>query len=121
MLPLSLRRLEELDRYWRAQRAGKVGHEVPWIFHLPRRRGGRTHVPLDRTEHLLPCGPEERGAAQRRHHALRHSSATHLIESGVEIDRRLAAARAQQPPNYRALSARHRAAAGRGPGGARSH
>jgi site-specific recombinase XerD len=32
VLPLSLRLLEELDRYWRAQRAGKAGHDVPWLF-----------------------------------------------------------------------------------------
>src|ERR671925_1530593 len=32
VLPLSGRLLAELEQYWRAQRAGKPGHDSPWLF-----------------------------------------------------------------------------------------
>jgi hypothetical protein len=31
-LPLSKRLLKELGDYWRAQRQGKRGHDIPWLF-----------------------------------------------------------------------------------------
>ena len=32
VLPLSERLLKELENYWRAQRQGKAGHDIPWLF-----------------------------------------------------------------------------------------
>jgi integrase/recombinase XerD len=32
VLPLSERLLKELENYWRAQRQGKTGHDIPWLF-----------------------------------------------------------------------------------------
>src|SRR6516165_2125506 len=32
VLPLSQRLLQELVDYWRAQRQGKWGHDIPWLF-----------------------------------------------------------------------------------------
>jgi integrase len=32
VLPLSNRLLKELVDYWRAQRQGKWGHDIPWLF-----------------------------------------------------------------------------------------
>jgi integrase/recombinase XerD len=32
VLPLSKRLLKELGDYWRAQRQGKWGHDIPWLF-----------------------------------------------------------------------------------------
>jgi integrase len=32
VLPLSNRLLKELGDYWRAQRQGKWGHDIPWLF-----------------------------------------------------------------------------------------
>jgi integrase/recombinase XerD len=32
VLPLSNRLLKELEDYWRAQRQGKWGHDIPWLF-----------------------------------------------------------------------------------------
>jgi integrase/recombinase XerD len=32
VLPLSERLLQELENYWRAQRQGKAGHDIPWLF-----------------------------------------------------------------------------------------
>src|SRR5580692_4734343 len=32
VLPLSERLLRELENYWRAQRQGKAGHDILWLF-----------------------------------------------------------------------------------------
>ena len=83
VLPLSPRLLETLDRYWRAERSGRPGHDGPWLF-----IGQKPDQPMSRA-----CGQNIFYAARKRSgvpdkggiHVLRHSFATHLIESGVEI------------------------------------
>jgi site-specific recombinase XerD len=43
VLPLSERLLRELENYWRAQRQGKAGHDIPWLF-----LGKKTGESMDR-------------------------------------------------------------------------
>ena len=68
--------------YWRAQRQGKWGQEISWLF-LGYHAG-----PLCTTSNqniyyraVKKSGVRFKGGI----HTLRHSFATHLIESGVEL------------------------------------
>jgi integrase/recombinase XerD len=83
VLPLSERLLKELVNYWRAQRQGKAGHDSPWLF-----LGKKAGEPMGRCvganiyyRALKKSGVRRKGGI----HLLRHSFATHLMESGVEL------------------------------------
>jgi site-specific recombinase XerD len=83
VLPLSERLLKELVNYWRAQRQGKAGHDSPWLF-----LGKKAGQPMGRYvgqniyySALKKSGVRRKGGI----HLLRHSFATHLMESGVEL------------------------------------
>ena len=78
-----MRLLKELVNYWRAQRQGKAGHDSPWLF-----LGKKAGQPMSRYagqniyySALKKSGVRYKGGI----HTLRHSFATHLIESGVEL------------------------------------
>jgi site-specific recombinase XerD len=82
VLPLSPRLLKELEAYWRAQRQGKWGQEIPWLF-LGYQAG-----PLCTTsgQNIYYRAVKKSGVRYKGGiHTLRHSFATHLIESGVEL------------------------------------
>jgi hypothetical protein len=83
VLPLSERLLKALESYWRAQRQGKAGHDIPWLF-----LGKKAGQPMSRYvgqniyySALKKSGVRRKGGI----HLLRHSFATHLMESGVEL------------------------------------
>ena len=83
VLPLSKRLLKELGDYWRAQRQGKAGHDNPLLF-----LGQIADKPISLTSAgkiynraVQKSGVQRKGGI----HVLRHSFATHLIESGVEL------------------------------------
>jgi site-specific recombinase XerD len=83
VLPLSERLLQELENYWRAQRQGKAGHDIPWLF-LGKKAGepmGRYAGQSIYYSALKKSGVRRKGGI----HLLRHSFATHLMESGVEL------------------------------------
>jgi site-specific recombinase XerD len=83
VLPLSSRLLEELERYWRAERQGRLGNRAPWLFIAPDRTNHIGHSAGQSIYYraLKKSGIRNKGGI----HVLRHSFATHLIESGVEI------------------------------------
>jgi integrase/recombinase XerD len=83
VLPLSPRVLEELERYWREERQGRPGDRAPWLFIAPDRVShlGSTTGQYIYYRALKKSGVRHKGGI----HVLRHSFATHLIESGVEI------------------------------------
>ena len=83
VLPLSERLLRELENYWRAQRQGKAGHDIRWLF-LGKKTGesmGRCVGANIYYRALKKSGVRRKGGI----HLLRHSFATHLMESGVEL------------------------------------
>ena len=83
VLPLSKRLLKELVDYWRAQRQAKAGHDSPWLF-LGERAG--EPVSLSGAQKIYNCAVEKSGVRRKGGiHVLRHSFATHLVESGVEL------------------------------------
>jgi integrase/recombinase XerD len=82
VLPLSKRLLKELEDYWRAQRQGKWGHDIPWLFLGYRAEPISTATGQNIYYRAIKkSGVRYKGGI----HTLRHSFATHLIESGVEL------------------------------------
>src|SRR5260221_1541628 len=80
VLPLSERLLKELED---PQRQAKAGHDSPWLFlgkkvgqPMPRLNGQNIYYRA-----VKKSGVRRKGGI----HLLRHSFATHLIESGVEL------------------------------------
>jgi integrase/recombinase XerD len=83
VLPLSPRLLCELEAYWRQQRLGQPGEKSPWLF-----VGTRPDEPMCKaTGQNIYYRAVKRSGVRRKGgiHLLRHSFATHLIESGVEL------------------------------------
>ena len=83
VLPLSQRLLQELEAYWRAQRQGRPGQESLWLF-----LGQQAGQPMNRSTGQNIYYRAVRKSGVRRKggiHLLRHSFATQLIESGVEL------------------------------------
>jgi site-specific recombinase XerD len=83
VLPLSRRLLHELEAYWRAQRSGRPGHDCPWLF-----LGTKPHQPINKAtgQNIYYRAVEESGLRRKGGiHVLRHSFATHCIESGLEL------------------------------------
>ena len=83
VLPMSAGLLEVLEGYWRAERSGQPGHKAPWLFlgedqQSPMHKATGQNIYYRAVER---CGVRAKGGI----HVLRHSFATHLIESGVEI------------------------------------
>jgi site-specific recombinase XerD len=83
VLPLSRRLLAELEAYWRAQRAGRPGHDCPWLF-----LGQRADEPMNRStgQNIYYRAVKQSGLRRKGGiHVLRHSFATHCIEAGLEL------------------------------------
>jgi site-specific recombinase XerD len=83
VLPLSARLLAELEHYWRKQRAGRPGHDCPWLF-----LGQRAGEPMNRStgQNIYYRAVKKSGLRRKGGiHVLRHSFATHCIEAGLEL------------------------------------
>jgi site-specific recombinase XerD len=83
VLPLSPRLLQELHQYWLAQRAKRSGHDSPWRF-----LGRMPNQPINKaTGQNICCRAVEKSGVRRKGgiHVLRHSFATHCIESGMNL------------------------------------
>jgi site-specific recombinase XerD len=83
VLPLSPRLLQELEEYWRAQRAKRPGHDSPWLF-----LGAKLDQPINRAtgQNIYYRAVKKSGVRRKGGiHVLRHSYATHCIESGLEL------------------------------------
>jgi len=82
LLPMSQQLLEVCEAYWHEERQGRPGNQA-WLFlgedrenHLCKATGQNIYYRA-----LKKSGVRPKGGI----HTLRHSFATHLIESGVEI------------------------------------
>lgn len=83
VLPLSQRLLQELESYWRAQRAGRPGHDSRWLF-----LGERPHDPINRStgQNIYYRAVKKSGLRRKGGiHVLRHSFASHCIEAGMDL------------------------------------
>lgn len=84
VLPLSPRLLQELHHYWLAQRAKpRAGYDCPWLF-----LGTRANQPINKAtgQNIYYRAVEKSGVRRKGGiHVLRHSFATHCIESGLEL------------------------------------
>ena len=83
LLPMSQHLLAMLEQYWKAERTGRPSSAAPWLFlgedrqaHMCKATGQNIYYRA-----LKKSGVRPKGGI----HVLRHSFATHLIESGVEI------------------------------------
>lgn len=81
VLPLSPRLLQELEHYWRAQRAHRPGHDCPWLFlgtqpnaHLHKATGQNIYYRA-----VKKSGVRRKGGI----HLLRHSFATQNVDGSV--------------------------------------
>jgi site-specific recombinase XerD len=81
--PLSTALLESLKEYWRKERRGQPGAQCSWLF-----LGQTPDEPMCKAtgqgiyyRAVAKSGVRRKGGI----HVLRHSFATHLIESGVEL------------------------------------
>jgi integrase/recombinase XerD len=83
VLPLSPRLLQELEHYWRAQRSQRPGHDCPWLF-----LGTKPNQPINKAtgQNIYYRAVQKSGVRRKGGiHVLRHSFATHCIESGLEL------------------------------------
>jgi integrase/recombinase XerD len=83
VLPLSARLLNELQAYWRAQRSGRPGQDSPWLF-----LGTKPNQPINKAtgQNIYYRAVQKSGVRRKGGiHILRHSFATHCIESGLEL------------------------------------
>ena len=83
VLPLSPRLLQELHDYWLAQRAKRPGHDSPWLF-----LGTKLNQPINKAtgQNIYYRAVKKSGVRRKGGiHLLRHSFATHCIESGLEL------------------------------------
>jgi integrase/recombinase XerD len=83
VLPLSARLLNELQAYWRAQRSGRPGQDSPWLF-----LGTKPNAPIHKAtgQNIYYRAVQKSGVRRKGGiHILRHSFATHCIESGLEL------------------------------------
>lgn len=83
VLPLSGRLLQELESYWHAQRSHRPGHDSLWLF-----LGAQADQPINRAtgQNIYYRALEKSGVRRKGGiHVLRHSFATHCIESGLEL------------------------------------
>jgi hypothetical protein len=81
VLPLSPRLLRELESDWRAQRAGRPGHDSRWLF-----LGPGTDQPMNRAtgQNIYYRAVKQSGLRRKGGlHILRHSFASHCIEAGL--------------------------------------
>lgn len=83
LCPLSQTLLGALQDFWRKERSGRPGSDCQWLF-LGERPG---EAMCRATAQNIYYRAVLRGKVRRKGgiHVLRHSFATHLIESGVEI------------------------------------
>jgi site-specific recombinase XerD len=83
VLPLPEPLLERLRRMWRQERAGRPGHDSPWLF-----QGAQPGRPLSKAtvQYIYARAVTAAGIKRKKGiHTLRHSYATHLLEGSVEI------------------------------------
>ena len=83
VLPLSPRLLQELHQYWLAQRSKRSGHDSPWLF-----LGRMPNQPINKAtgQNIYYRAVEKSGVRRKGGiHVLRHSFATHCIESGMNL------------------------------------
>jgi site-specific recombinase XerD len=83
VLPLSERLIQELESYWRAQRSGQPGHDVPWLF-----LGESPDQPMNRStgQNIYYRAVQKSGLRRKGGlHILRHSFASHCIEAGLDL------------------------------------
>lgn len=83
VLPLSPRLLQELHDYWLAQRSKRPGHDSPWLF-----LGTKLNHPINKAtgQNIYYRAVKKSGVRRKGGiHLLRHSFATHCIESGLEL------------------------------------
>jgi len=83
VLPLPVSLLEQLRTMWRQERAGRPGHDSPWLF-----QGVKPGRPFSKgtAQNIYVRAVVASGIKRKKGlHSLRHSCATHLLEGSVEI------------------------------------